>query len=168
MRSQDGVPLAPSSRKSTRPTIREPGQPLSELCRNFVLRLFFETFFCQNSIDKSLFALIRNVTLGLPESPGFEQRGAAFRSAQPRCSNEPAVSPHALAYLENPLGLASTARRLFYCGSRRALSAAPRHRPEPPQSLVLDNGGLVDLPHLVEDAIGQFAALVFDDKRPSG
>jgi hypothetical protein len=38
--------------------------------------------------------------LAAPRTFGFEQRGAAFRSAQPRCSNEAATYPQALAYLE--------------------------------------------------------------------
>jgi len=38
--------------------------------------------------------------LAAPRTSGFEQRGAAFQLAQPRCSNETTTSPQALTYLE--------------------------------------------------------------------
>jgi hypothetical protein len=44
---------------------------------------------------------------------GFEQRGAACRIAQPRCSNETTAEPRPSAYLENSLGLACAARRFL-------------------------------------------------------
>src|SRR5208337_1229166 len=78
----------------------------------------------------------------------------------------PTAEPRPLAYLENSLGLACAARRLFTAALAELLLPLRDIGQNRPQSLVLDNGGLVDLPHLVEDAIGQFAALVFDDEAP--
>ena len=86
--------------------------------------------FCQNSIDKSQLALIRNVTGAFRSLWGSSSAAQPFGQRQPRCSNGPTVSPHALAYLEYSLGLACAARRLFTPAFTELLSASPRHRPE--------------------------------------